>query len=142
MTTSQHQGISRRAFLAAGARSAIGLGAAAALAGGPRAGAAGKAPVIDTHMHVWSGDPDRFPFSHPYDKDFKPPKTAATVELLVKEMDDFGISHCVLVQTICHGWDNRYLVQCVKAHPKRFRGHGLIDPTDPKVADKLVYWVR
>jgi predicted TIM-barrel fold metal-dependent hydrolase len=102
----------------------------------------GNAPIIDTHMHVWSGDPERFPFAHPYEPNFKPPPIAATVELLIKEMDEFGISHCVLVQTISHGWDNRYLVQCLKAHPKRFRGHGLIDPTDPKVAEKLDYWVR
>jgi predicted TIM-barrel fold metal-dependent hydrolase len=130
--------IPRRKFLAAT------LPAAAALAAIPSAAApaTGKAPVIDTHMHVWSGDLSRFPFAHPYDPNLKPPQIAATVELLVKEMDEFGITHCVLVQTIYHGWDNRYLAQCVKAHPQRFRGHGLIDPTDPKVADKLEYWVR
>jgi predicted TIM-barrel fold metal-dependent hydrolase len=93
-------------------------------------------------MHVWSGDPVRFPFAHPYDPKFKPPKIAASVELLLKEMDEFGISHCVLVQTISHGWDNRYLVQCLKTQPKRFRGHGLIDPTDSNVAEKLEFWVR
>lgn len=144
MTTRQEFGcrVSRRQFLgtvgfgAATAGLVIGRGANAADAG------AGKVPVIDTHMHVWSGDPKRFPFAHPYDAQYKPPPIAATVELLVKEMDEFGISHCVLVQTICHGWDNRYLVHCLKAHPKRFRGQGLIDPTDPKVAEKLEYWVR
>src|SRR5262245_22745664 len=102
---------------------------------------AAKPPVIDTHMHVWSGDPKRFPMAHPYNKDFKPPRTAATAELLVEEMDANGVTHCILVQTICHGWDNTYLVHCLKAHPKRFRGQGLIDPTDPKVADKLEYWM-
>jgi predicted TIM-barrel fold metal-dependent hydrolase len=136
----------RRTFLAAAARAAAGLGGASALEGGQRAGGADqkadKPPVIDTHMHVWSGDADRFPFAHPYDPKYKPPRIAATVELLLKEMDEFGISHCVLVQTINHGWDNRYLAHCLKAHPKRFRGHGLIDPTDPKVADQLAYWVR
>src|SRR5262249_44368118 len=65
-----------------------------------------------------------------------------TVELLLDEMDKFGVTHCVLVQTISHGWDNSYLAQCVKAYPKRFRGQGLIDPTDPKVADKLEFWMR
>ncbi|MBM3834006.1 MAG: amidohydrolase [Verrucomicrobia bacterium] len=103
---------------------------------------AGKAPIIDTHMHVWSGDLDRYPLAHPYDARFKPPPIAATVELLLQEMEQFGMSHCVLVQTISHGWDNRYLVQCVKRDPKRFRGHGLIDPTDPKVAEKLEFWIR
>lgn len=93
-------------------------------------------------MHVWSDDPARFPFAHPYDPKFKLPKIAATVEMLLEEMDRFGITHCVLVQVIYYGWDNRYVAHCVKAHPKRFRAQGLIDPTDPKVADKLEYWVR
>ncbi len=137
----------RRAFLADTARWTMALGAApAAIACASSAQAAdrdaAKSPLIDTHMHVWSGDEERFPFAHPYQRDFKPPKIAATVELLVKEMDESGIDRCVLVQTICHGWDNAYLVHCLKAHPKRFRGHGLIDPTDPKVADKLEFWVR
>src|SRR5262245_39239294 len=125
MTTPQdtHIWVNRRRFLAAAARSAAALGATAALEGRQRSEAADpkadKPPVIDTHMHVWSGDPDRFPFAHPYDPKYKPPEIAATVELLVKEMDEFGIGHCVLVQTINHGWDNRYLVHCLKAHPKR-----------------------
>jgi predicted TIM-barrel fold metal-dependent hydrolase len=100
------------------------------------------APVIDTHMHVWSGDPGRFPFAHPLDPNFKPPPIAATAEVVVAEMDESGIRHCVLVQTISHGWDNRYLALCLKAHPRRFRGQGLIDPTDPKVAERLEFWVR
>jgi predicted TIM-barrel fold metal-dependent hydrolase len=97
--------------------------------------------LIDAHMHVWSGDQQRFPFAHPYEPKFMPPKIAATVEILIEEMDRHGVSQCVLVQTISHGWDNSYLADCLKRYPKRFRGQGLIDPTDPKVADKLEYWV-
>src|SRR5437867_1827678 len=98
--------------------------------------------LIDSHMHVWSGDPARFPFAHPYEPKFMPPKIPATVEILIEEMDRYGVSHCVLVQTNSHGWDNRYLVECVKKHPKRFRGQDLIDPTDANVADKLEYWMK
>lgn len=93
--------------------------------------------IIDTHMHVWSDDPVRFPFAHPYDPKYTPPKIPASVDRVVKEMDEHGVSHCVLVQTINHGWDNRYLAHCLKAHPKRFRGQALIDPTGPDVAAKL-----
>lgn len=136
MGAPKHQ--SRRTFLASAAVSMPVLASGAALAERKPRGAA----VIDTHMHVWSGDPGRYPFAHPYDPNFVPPATAATLELLTKEMDEFGITHCVLVQVIYHGWDNRYLVDCVKSQPKRFRGHGLIDPTDPHVADKIEDWVR
>jgi predicted TIM-barrel fold metal-dependent hydrolase len=101
-----------------------------------------KPPVIDSHMHVWSDDPVRFPFAHPYEPKFTPPKIAASVQLLVEEMDRHGVTHCVLVQTIYHGWDNRYLAHALKAHPKRFRGQGLIDPTDPQVAKNLETAVR
>jgi predicted TIM-barrel fold metal-dependent hydrolase len=101
------------------------------------ASAAEKELIIDTHMHVWSDDPVHFPFAHPYDPKYVPPKIPASVGLVVKEMDEKGVSYCVLVQTINHGWDNRYLIHCLKAHPKRFRGQGLIDPTDPDVATKL-----
>src|SRR5262249_27255978 len=96
-----------------------------------------RSPIIDAHMHVWSDDPLRFPFAHPYDARFVPPKIPASLDRVVKEMDEHGVTHCVLVQTISHGWDNRYLFHCLKAEPKRFRGQGLIDPTDPDVAKKL-----
>src|SRR5262249_15606289 len=112
----------------------------AALALAARAGPT-RAPIIDTHMHVWADRPDRFPFAHPYEPRFKPPRVAGTVETLVREMNTSGVSHCVLVQVIYHGWDNRYLAHCLKARPRRFRGQGLIDPTDPKVAQKLAFWV-
>lgn len=97
---------------------------------------------IDTHMHVWSGDPQQFPFAHPYEPTFQPPAIAATAERLVEEMDQFGMTHCVLVQTIYHGWDNRYLAACLRAYPQRFRGQGLIDPTTPDVAERLEYWIQ
>jgi predicted TIM-barrel fold metal-dependent hydrolase len=136
-------GIIRRAFLTSLACSAAGTGLSPAVPA--RAGQAGRgpaaAPVIDTHMHVWSDDPDRFPFAHPYEPEFKPPRIAATLERLRQEMDESGVSHCVLVQTIYHGWDNRYLAQCLRADPRRFRGQGLIDPTDAKVAERLEFWV-
>ncbi len=100
-----------------------------------------KPLIIDAHMHVWSDDPERFPFAHPYDAKFKPPRIPASLDILVKEMDEHKIDRCVLVQTIYHGWDNSYLVHCLKAQPRRFKGQGLIDPTDPKAAEKLEYWM-
>jgi predicted TIM-barrel fold metal-dependent hydrolase len=92
-------------------------------------------------MHVWSHDSRRFPFDHPYNASFKPPNVDGTVETLIQDMDQNGVTHCILVQVIFHGWDNRYVADCVRRHPKRLRAHGLIDPTDPQASDKLEYWV-
>ena len=119
--------VSRRAFLSA-------------LAAAPLA--APRASVVDTHMHVWTNDVTRFPFAHPYDPNFKPPPVAGSVEMLLDEMDRNSIGYAVLVQVIYYGWDNSYLADGVKRHPKRFRAQGLIDPTDPQVASKLEYWIR
>lgn len=128
--------LSRRGFIAASASLV-----AAGVTGSVTAAEAGEF-IVDTHMHTWSGDESRFPFAHPYTEDFKAPSVAATVERLVEDMDKNGMTHAVIVQTIFHGWDNTYTVYSVNRHPDRFVGHGLIDPTDPKVADKLAYWMN
>lgn len=132
--------ISRRGFLQqAGIAAAIAMGAPLTAAEPDR-----KRFVIDTHMHIWSGDLEKFPFRDSVTRApvVDPNKTAGTVELLLKEMEEFGVTHCVLVQALFHGWDNAYVAHCLKQHPKRFRAHGLIDPTDPRVADKLEFWMR
>lgn len=137
--------IDRRGFLETAARSAVTLGALpAALAWNPCADAAPayKPPIIDTHMHVWANDLKRYPFPHPYVKDFKDAPHPGTLEMLMEDMDRHGCTHSVLVQVIYHGWDNSYIADCVKRYPHRLKAHGLIDPTDPKVADKLAYWMQ
>lgn len=126
--------IDRRRFLAA-AGSVL---AASALPAAQRE----ASPIIDTHMHVWAKDAKKYPFPHPYLKDFKDPPHEATLEMLVEDMDAHGCTHAVLVQVIYHGWDNTYVADCVKRYPQRFKAHGLIDPTDPKVAEKLEFWIK
>lgn len=37
---------------------------------------------------------------------------------------------------------NHMLVTTMKTYPKLFVAHGLIDPQDPKIVDKLRYWVK
>lgn len=134
----QPPAINRRTFLAhsAAAAAACGLPAAAAAR-------AAKSPIIDTHMHIWSGDPQKFPFDNPNSQTPHaiPKGTPGTAELLIQEMDEFGVTQCVIVQVIYHGWDNNYAAHCQKLYPTRFKTHGLIDPTDPHVADKLEYWM-
>lgn len=133
----QYHRISRRSFLQGAAFTASLMGRQSLV----RAKVGDTPPMIDTHMHVWSGDPQRFPLVNPYHAHSKPPKNAGTVEMLLKEMDEFGVTQCVLVQVIYHGWDNLYVAHCLKEHPQKFRVQGLIDPTDPHVADKLEFWM-
>ena len=133
----------RRKFLSAATSRALGVCALPGLvASRAQAAPAAPRPIVDTHMHVWANDQKRYPFAHPYAKDYQGMPHEGTVEMLIADMDQNGCTHCVLVQTICHGWDNTYLADCVRRFPTRFKGHGLIDPTDSKVADKLKYWTE
>lgn len=130
--TPQCAAVSRRSFLATLAAAPLAV-QAAALA---------RSRVVDAHMHVWSGDTARFPFAHPTDRNFKPPAIAGTAEVLIEEMDQQAIDFAVLVQVIYYGWDNRYLAEVFRRHPRRFRAQGLIDPTALDVAAKLEFWMR
>ena len=135
--------LDRRDFVKSAAQSALALGALpSTLCRGATAAASNSAPIIDTHMHVWANDPNRYPFPHPYVKDFAGAPHEGTVEMLIEDMDRHGCTHSVLVQVIYHGWDNSYVADCVKRYPERLKAHGLIDPTDPHVADKLEYWMK
>jgi len=137
--------VSRRSFLQINSQTGLSLGLAGttlslnSFASSPR-----KPNMIDTHMHVWANDPKRYPFPHPYLKDFEYHDVPhqATVEMLVDDMDRHGCSHAVLVQVIYHGWDNSYVADCVQRFPNRLKAHGLIDPTDSKVANELEFWVK
>ena len=144
---SSKQVVDRREFVHASFRSVAALTAAESLLNqGERVIAAPSPtfPIIDSHMHVWANDSTRYPFPHPYNKDFKYEDVPheATLEMLIDDMDRHGCSHAVLVQVIYHGWDNTYVADCLKKYPDRLRAHGLIDPMDPKVADRLEFWMK
>lgn len=126
----------RQALLAAAA-------GAAALATRSAIGADREEPkrlVIDTHLEVWTLDP-KFPFNHPErGKDLKVSE-AAPIENQVKQMDEFGLQRAVLINPRFFGWDNSYIAHCKDQFPDLFVAHGLINPEDPHVAERLRYWV-
>lgn len=133
--------LNRRGFIQAGSLLALNAAAGSADAKPPKEPAA---PIIDTHMHVWANDEKRYPFPHPYSPGFSIRNVPhdGTVEMLIKDMDQNACTHAVLVQVIYHGWDNSYVAECLKRYPGRLKGHGLIDPTDAKVANRLEFWVK
>jgi predicted TIM-barrel fold metal-dependent hydrolase len=65
----------------------------------------------------------------------------APIENQVAQMHDYGLKYAVLINPRYFGWDNAYIRDCLRRNPGRFVAHGLIDPTDPRVADRLRYWV-
>ncbi|MGH2371185.1 MAG: amidohydrolase family protein [Chloroflexota bacterium] len=96
--------------------------------------------VIDTHVHVWPlGDaPGHRPAPN---AKVRPPKAAAPVEWLLQDMEEYGIQHCVLVQSSAFGWDNTYMVECLERYSGRFKAMGLVDPLGDDNAQALEMWM-
>ena len=95
--------------------------------------------IIDTHLEVWTLDP-KFPFAHPERPNLTVPM-AAPIENQVEQMRDFGLKYAVLINPRYFGWDNSYISDSLHKYPNLFVAHGLVNPEDPKVAERLRYWV-
>ena len=109
--------ITRRTFLAAGlAATTFPLSLSAELTSmtTPR-------PRIDTHAHVFHSGLALAP-GRRYAPDYEAPLAS-----YLKQLDDFGMSHGVLVQPSFLGTDNSYLVECLKATKGRLRGIAVVD---------------
>lgn len=86
------------------------------------------ADATNAHCHVF-GPRSRFPYAP--DAPFTPAADAPKEDLQALN-DGFGFTRCVVVQSTCHGFDNRATADAVAARPGRYRGIALL-PTD--VAD-------
>ena len=118
--------VTRREALAAGAAA---LGAVMTRT----AAAADEAlPWIDAHSHIWPPDVDKYPLAPGQTKkDLDPP--SFTDEELMKVARPEGVGRVVLIQhSVYHLWDNSYLLDAVKRHPKTFRVQGMVDDHKPE----------
>ena len=90
---------------------------------------------IDSHVHVWTmGEP---PFTHNDDMSTNRPVYPGLVEDLIRYMDLNGIDRTVLIQCMYHGYDNRYMCDCMRRFPGRLHGVALIDPLKPDAAEVM-----
>ena len=119
---------SRRAFLAA---SAAALSAAA-----PR----GNEVLIDTHVHLFSEDQRRFPFSP--NGVYKP--EARPLKPYLEVADEADLSGVVIVHPEPYQDDHRYLEHCFRNEPAPgfFKGTCLYDPIAPETPDRMAELVK
>jgi L-fuconolactonase len=89
--------------------------------------------IIDTHVHVVSGDRSRYPVLP------KAPDWPITeVEALVVDMDALQIERALLVQTFfTYGTDNRYVIDAAARYPGRLQTVCVIDQTAADAPDTL-----
>jgi predicted TIM-barrel fold metal-dependent hydrolase len=89
--------------------------------------------IIDSHLHVWSSDFEKYPFEGR--DELK--QMNASAEFLLRCMDEAGVSGALIVQPITYRWDHRYVTECLKRWSDRFRGMCLINPSDPDAPTTL-----
>lgn len=82
--------------------------------------------IVDSHLHVWSSDPQAYPWQ-PLLAHVPPPTYAAPVERLLADMARARVDKAILVQPSVYGRDHSYLIDCLKMAPDRFIGVGLVD---------------
>ncbi len=92
-----------------------------------------KSAYIDAHVHVWTGDTKQYPLAERFKKaDMKP--ATFTPEELLAHARPLGVGRIVLIQMSYYGFDNRYMLDVMKAHPGVFSGVAVIDPADRPAA--------
>ena len=94
--------------------------------------------MIDTHVHVWTNDPE-YPWAS------KPANTLqydAHPEALLKVMEEQCIEWAVLVQYVGYGWDNRYVLHVQKRFPAKFIAVCRVNPADHAAPDHLSFWTE
>jgi 2-pyrone-4,6-dicarboxylate lactonase len=86
--------------------------------------------TCNAHCHVF-GPRERFPY---VEQGSFVPERDAPKEMLHALHARLGITRCVVVQSTCHGFDNRATEDALQSRPRTFRGIALL-PTDVKDAE-------
>ena len=81
--------------------------------------------IIDSHLHVWSDDPVRYPWAG------EGTTEAGTVELLLETMAKNGVDKACIVQPIHYLYDNRYVADCLARYPTTFSAIAIMDRHAP-----------
>ncbi len=91
-------------------------------------------PIVDSHIHVFGPDSAAYPWDpkSPIRPDFSAP-----VEDYVELMARAGVDQAVIIQHSCHGYDNRYIIDCVRRYPGKFCAVVKVDPFAPDAGAQL-----
>lgn len=95
--------------------------------------------LFDTHAHVLSDNPARYPYST-LRGGAKPPVSPLvfTVNDLVRVMDQGGVDHaCIVQRATLYGYDNRYALDAAAQYPERFVPIVVLDAQDPAAPGQL-----
>jgi len=91
--------------------------------------------IVDSHFHAWTEE-CAFTSERGY-----MPGMARPIEEGLAVFDDHGITHGVLIQPSFLGYDNSYMLECLKRFPDRLRASVVVGPdideTELEAMDEL-----
>ena len=87
--------------------------------------------IIDSHLHVWSDDAERYPWAG------EGTTEAGSVELLLETMARHGVHKACIVQPIHYLFDNRYVADCLARYRTTFSGIAIMDRRAPDAVEQL-----
>lgn len=87
---------------------------------------------IDAHVHVWTDDFERYPLADGFSKDGIKPRRF-TPDDLFAHCRPVGVDRIVLIQMNFYGYDNSYMLDCIREYSSVFSGVAQVDEhgTDP-----------
>jgi len=86
--------------------------------------------IIDAHIHVWTGDTEKYPLAPGFTKkDLWRP--SFTPEEHFAYSKSVGAVRLNLVQMFWYGRDHSYILDLIESDPATFAGSGLVDLSDP-----------
>ncbi len=100
--------------------------------------------MIDSHVHIISSDPERYPLMSAFGDDAGHAQVESfSAEDLLGAQRDCSVEAAVLVQSFAaYAYDNRYAADMAEAHPDRFVFVAGVDPESPELRDQARHWVE
>lgn len=84
--------------------------------------------AIDAHVHVWDKFSEKYPLATGFSETDRVPASFTPDELL-GHCRPQGVKQVVLIQMNFFGFDNRYMLDCIKKYPSVFSGVAVVDET-------------
>jgi len=95
--------------------------------------------IIDTHVHVISGDQRKYPRR----ADVQDWVRDTSGEMLLALNREAGVDRTVLVQGYgAYEYDNSYAADCARQYPDSFVSVCILDQRQAEAPEQLTYWVR
>jgi len=85
---------------------------------------------IDTHVHIWSGDRQKYPLGAGFKSDGINPVSYSPEQALAHARPS-GVDRIVLVQINFYSFDNRYMLEALEKFPANFKGVAVVNGNGP-----------